>query len=103
MCIERALPRTEYVASIAPKDLADTIANMAGFANDLLDFRTILGERQDGGNERPSTRADLRSRHAENRIIAYWQHQTLGEARCRPAAEGQSKMMDDAIQPAGPA
>jgi hypothetical protein len=43
-CIERALPCPEYVASIAPKDLADTIATVAGFAN------AILGERQDGGN-----------------------------------------------------
>jgi hypothetical protein len=47
---ERALPRTEYVASIASKDLADTITTMAGFANDLLDCRAILSERQDGGN-----------------------------------------------------
>jgi hypothetical protein len=50
VCIERALPCPEYVASIAPKDLADTIAIVACFANDLLDCRAILGERQDGGN-----------------------------------------------------
>jgi hypothetical protein len=50
MCIERALPCPEYVASIAPNDLADTIATVAGFANDLLDWRATLGERQDGGN-----------------------------------------------------
>ena len=50
MCIERALPRPEYVTSITPKDLADTIATVAGFTNDLLDGRAILGERQDGGN-----------------------------------------------------
>jgi hypothetical protein len=48
--VERALPRTEYVAAFASKDLADTIATMAGFSNDLLDCRAILGERQDGGN-----------------------------------------------------
>ena len=50
VCIERALPRPEDVTSIAPKDLADTIATVAGFTNDLLDGRAILGERQDGGN-----------------------------------------------------
>jgi hypothetical protein len=50
VCIERALPRSEYVASIAPKDLADTIATVAGFANNLLDCRAIIGERQDSGN-----------------------------------------------------
>jgi hypothetical protein len=43
MCIERALPCPEYVASIAPNDLADTIATVAGFANDLLDWRATLG------------------------------------------------------------
>ncbi len=36
-CIERALPRPEYLASIAPKDLADAISTVAGFTNDLLD------------------------------------------------------------------
>ena len=50
VCIERALPRPEDVTSIAPKDLADTIATVAGFTNDLFDGRAILGERQDGGN-----------------------------------------------------
>ena len=50
VCIERALPCPEDVTSIAPKDLADTIATVAGFTNDLLDGRAILGERQDGGN-----------------------------------------------------
>ena len=50
VCIERALPRPEDVTSIAPKDLADTIATVAGFTNDPLDGRAILGERQDGGN-----------------------------------------------------
>jgi hypothetical protein len=49
-CIERALPRPEYVASIASKDLADAISTVAGFANDLLDRRAVLGERQDFGN-----------------------------------------------------
>src|ERR1700729_2099579 len=50
MCIERALPCPKYITSVAPNDLADTIATMAGFADDLLDCRAILGERQDGGN-----------------------------------------------------
>jgi hypothetical protein len=45
VCIERALPCPEDVTSIAPKDLADTIATVAGFTNDLLDGRAILGER----------------------------------------------------------
>ena len=49
-CIERALPCSEYIASIAPKDLADAISTVAGLANDLLDRRTILGECQDCGN-----------------------------------------------------
>ena len=49
-CIERALPCSEYIASIAPKDLADAISTVAGSANDLLDRRTILGECQDCGN-----------------------------------------------------
>jgi hypothetical protein len=43
------------------------------------------------------------SHHAENGIIADWKHQSFGEARCRPAAESQSEMMEDAVQPAGPA
>jgi hypothetical protein len=47
VCIERALPCPEDVTSIAPKDLADTIATVADFTNDLLDGRAILGERQD--------------------------------------------------------
>jgi hypothetical protein len=50
VCIERALPCPEDVTSIAPKDLADTIATVAGFTNDLLDGRAILGERQDSCN-----------------------------------------------------
>ena len=32
------------------KDLADAISTVAGFANDLLDRRAVLGERQDFGN-----------------------------------------------------
>lgn len=35
----RASFAPEYVASIAPKDLADTITTVAGFANDLFDCR----------------------------------------------------------------
>src|ERR1019366_10330490 len=50
VCIERALPCPEDITSIAPKDLADTIATVAGLTNDLLDGHAILGERQDSGN-----------------------------------------------------
>src|SRR5260221_1494362 len=50
VCIERALPCPEDVTSIAPKDLANTIATVAGFTNDLLDGRAILGEGQDSCN-----------------------------------------------------
>ena len=34
-----------------------------------------------------------------NGIIAHGQHQSLGEACCRPTAERQAQMMDDAFQP----
>src|ERR1700692_3479146 len=50
VCIERVLPCPEDITSIAPKDLANTIATVAGFTNDLFDGRSILGERQDSGN-----------------------------------------------------
>src|SRR3984885_9241352 len=36
-------------------------------------------------------------------VIAHRQHQSLGEARCRSAAECQPQMVDDAFQPCRPA
>jgi len=38
--------RYEYIASIARKELANTIATVAGIANDLLDCRAILSKCQ---------------------------------------------------------
>jgi hypothetical protein len=49
------------------------------------------------------TWASTGSHDAENGIIADRQHKALGEARCRPAAESQAEMMDDAIEPPRPA
>ena len=51
----------------------------------------------------------LRSQAASSRnnpqqgVIAHRQHQSLGEARCRSAAECQPQMVDDAFQPCRPA
>jgi hypothetical protein len=142
------LPCPEYIAPIAPKDLANSISTMAGFANNLLDLRAVLGKRQDRrngllasqislvlqsfragqkvwidcrradrstdrahlfahgaqeGSQRLDPWASLSSHHPENGIIADWEHQSLGEARRRPAAECQSKVMDDAVEPPRPA
>src|SRR6202163_3186152 len=47
--------------------------------------------------------ASSSSHHAEHGVVADRQHQALGEVRCWPAAESQSNMMDDAVEPHRPA
>lgn len=39
--------------------------------------------------------------HAEQGVIADWQHEPPSEARARPSAEGKAKMMDETIKATG--
>ncbi|MCP1850212.1 hypothetical protein ACVI1K_007734 [Bradyrhizobium sp. USDA 4508] len=43
------------------------------------------------------------SHNPKQRIVSDRQHQSFGKARCRSAAQYQPQMVDDAIQPCGPA
>jgi hypothetical protein len=49
--------------------------------------------------ERLGSRPGSASDDAQQGIVAHGQHQSPCEARCRPAAERETQMMDDAIQP----
>src|ERR1700681_607084 len=44
ICVKRALPHSEHIASIASKHLTDKTSTVAGFANDLFDRHTVPGE-----------------------------------------------------------
>jgi hypothetical protein len=49
--------------------------------------------------ERVTRRTATTSDHAQERILAYWQHQPLREARCQSTAKRQTEVMDDRVQP----
>lgn len=54
-------------------------------------------------DQRLRSRAGSSPNNSQQSIIAHRQHESLGEARCRPAAECQPQMVDDAFQPCRPA
>jgi hypothetical protein len=56
-----------------------------------------------GDDRRLRSRAGSSPHNPQQSIVAHRQHQSLGEARCRPAAECQPQMVDDAFQPCRPA
>jgi hypothetical protein len=55
-----------------------------------------------GDDQRLRSRAGSSPNNPQQSIVAHRQHQSLGEARCRPAAECQPQMVDDAFQPCRP-
>jgi hypothetical protein len=52
-----------------------------------------------GNGQRLGPRAASSPNDPQQGIIAHGQHQSLGEACCRPTAERQAEMMDNAFQP----
>jgi hypothetical protein len=84
----------------------------AGLRSAIFPDRTRLF-RSGGSCESPVINADddqrLRFRAAsspnnpQQSVVAHRQHQSLGEARCRPAAECQPQMVNDAFRPCRPA
>ena len=56
-----------------------------------------------GDDQRLRSRAGSSPNNPQQSIVAHRQHQSLGKARCRPAAQCQPQMVDDAFQPCRPA
>jgi hypothetical protein len=93
---------TSLISGWSPSPHRCNLAIEAGLRSAASTDRTQLF-RSDGSCEKPSRQYQRRSEapfagRSRVSLLTGRQHQSLGEARCRPTAECQPQMADDAFQ-----